>query len=181
MKNHLILRLFLVVHLAGFVTMAGATLIDYFTSRIFWKLAQQDAGKAFGLLPVMAGYGVIVRTGAIMLILSGVAMFIFAKGIWWQQQWFRLKIVLVLMLVLNGLFIGNRQGHRLRNIAYEGRSGFLLQTTGIRADLNKFYMTQLLLFFLILLVSVMKFDKSRNGTFHGILIPPFFRQYHRKS
>lgn len=159
MKDNFILRLLLGLHLVGLLTMAGATLIDYFTNRTFWKLAQQDSHSAFGLLPVMSGYGAFVRAGAIMLILSGVLMFILVKGAWWQHRWFRVKMLLLALLVINGLLVGNRQGHRSRNMAYKAAPDFIQQAAGVRAALNVFYISQLSLFFVIILISTIKFDQ----------------------
>ena len=139
--------------------MAGTTIIDYFTFKTFWRLAEHDDNKAFALTPLMAKYSAFVKTGAMILFITGIGMLLMAKGIWWQQLWFKIKMALVMSLVLNGIFIGNKQGLRLRNMAHGDVADFVHTAANIRANLNRFYIVQLLIFFAIILVSVIKFNK----------------------
>lgn len=159
MKTYLMLRILLAFHLAGLTIMAGTTIIDFFTFKTFCRLIDHSDNKALNLLPLMSGYGSFVRAGAAILILTGAVMFLMMKGIWWDQLWFRIKIALVLLLVLNGMLVGNKQGTRLRSMACEGFPDFIQRSAQIRANLDRFYITQLLLFFLIILVSTIKFEK----------------------
>ncbi|WP_217602178.1 hypothetical protein [Chitinophaga sp. GbtcB8] len=159
MKTHLLLRILLAFHLTGLTIMAGTSIIDFFTFKTFCRLIDHSDNKALSLLPLMSGYGSFVRAGAAILILTGAGMFLMMKGIWWDQLWFKIKIALALLLVLNGILVGNKQGTRLRSMAYEGFPDFVQRTVHIRASLDRFYITQLLLFFLIILVSAIKFEK----------------------
>lgn len=159
MKTHLLLRILLAFHLTGLTIMAGTTIIDFFTFKTFCRLIDHNDNKALHLIPLMSGYGSFVRAGAAILILTGAGMFLMMKGIWWEQLWFKIKIVLVLLLVLNGILVGNKQGTRLRNMAYEGFPDLIQRTVHIRANLDRFYVTQLALFFIIILVSAVKFEK----------------------
>ena len=159
MKAHLVLRILLAFHLTGLTIMAGTTIIDFFTFKTFFRLIDHNDSKALNLLPLMSGYGSFVRAGAAILILTGAGMFLIMRGIWWDQLWFKIKIALVLLLVLNGMLVGNKQGTRLRSMALEGFPDFIQHSVHIRANLDRFYITQLLLFFLIIFVSAIKFEK----------------------
>lgn len=159
MKTYLMLRILLAFHLTGLTIMAGTTIIDFFTFKTFCRLVDHGDNKALNLLPLMSGYGSFVRAGAVILILTGAAMFLMMKGIWWEQLWFKVKIALVLLLVLNGMLVGNKQGARLRNMASEGFPDFVQRAVHIRANLDRFYVTQLVIFFMIILVSAVKFEK----------------------
>ena len=161
MKEYLILRILLACHLAGLTMMAGTTIIDFFTFKTFCRLMSDDINKASGLLPLMSAYGSFLRAGAVILILTGASMFILLDGIWWQQLWFKIKMGLVVLLMLNGMLVGNKNGLRLRSMAYKGLPDLVRQTADIRDNLNRFYMTQLVIFSLIILASAIKFD--RNG------------------
>jgi len=156
MKMYFIVRLILALHIAGIVIMAGTTMIDYLTFRVFWQLSGAGDNRAFGLIPLMAKYGVFVRTGAITIILSGIALFMLDKGAIWAEPWFRVKTVLVVILILNGLFVGNRQGHKLREAIGTHGADFLAYTLPIREVMNRFYPIQLSLFLLIIIISMIR-------------------------
>jgi hypothetical protein len=157
MKTYLILRILLALHLAGLVIMAGATVIDYVTFKTFWNFADNGDNQALGLLPLMSKYGAIVRAGAAILLLTGIGMWVMTAGALWEQLWFKVKMALVILLVLHGMFIGNKQGHKFREMVVANASDFVEHTIHIRGTLNSFYLIQLGLFFIIILLSVIKF------------------------
>lgn len=158
MKARMLLQMLLALHLSGLVIMAGTTLVDYITYRTFWKSADRGDESAAGLLPVMERYGGMIRTGGALLVLTGIGMMIIVKGVWAEQLWFRIKMGLVVILVLNGVLGGNKQGGKLRQLIAAGSPDFLQQTAGIRARLNRFYLVQLAVFLLIIFISALKFD-----------------------
>lgn len=151
MTTSLLIRVLLAVHLCGLIFMAGTTAVDYYTFRLFCTM--YDAG-ADGLLPIMSRYGVLVRTGAAVLILSGLAM-VTIKATLWNQGWFMAKIALVVMLVINGMFIGNALGLKFRKAITAGTPS----CRGIaeyRTNLNLFYLAQLSIFLMIIFLSTIR-------------------------
>ena len=159
LKMHLVIRVLLALHITGIVIMAGTILIDYLTFNTFWKLAEQGDSRSFGLLMLMARYGAFVRAGAITIIFTGITMLILQKGILWQQLRFKFKMGLVLLLIVNGILVGNRQSQKLRDTIATDTIDFIQRTIEVRETLDRFYMMQLTLFFLIILVSVVKLNK----------------------
>ncbi|PSL29057.1 hypothetical protein [Chitinophaga ginsengisoli] len=160
MKEYLILRILLAFHLAGLTIMAGTTIIDFVTFKTFCRLTAEDTNKASGLLPLMSVYGSLLRVGAVILMLTGASMFILLNGIWWQQLWFKIKMGLVVLLILNGMLVGNKNGIKLRSMAYEGLPDLVRRTADVRDNLNRFYITQLVILSLIILLSAIKFDRN---------------------
>ena len=156
MKMYLTLRFLLALHIIGIVIMAGTTMIDYLTFRVFWRFAEAGDSRALGLIPLMARYGAFVRTGAITIILTGIALFVLDKGAIWAEPWFRVKTILVIILILNGLFVGNRQGHRLREAVAMHGADLLSNALPIREAMSRFYPIQLSLFFLIIIISMIR-------------------------
>ncbi|KAA2241889.1 DUF2214 family protein [Chitinophaga agrisoli] len=155
-KTEILLRLLLTLHITGLVVMAGATLIDYITFRTFWDFADHgNSRSSLGLLPLMAKYGALVRTGAGILFISGIAMFMI-KNSWWEQPWFKVKLVLVAILILHGILVGNRTGINFRKMVVDNSPDFIQHVVNIRVTLNRFYLIQLALFFVIILVSVLR-------------------------
>jgi preprotein translocase subunit SecG len=160
MKAYLIIRVLLALHIAGIIIMAGTTMIDYLTFKTFWHFAKQGDDRSVGLLPLMAKYGAFVRTGAVIIITTGIAMFLLEKGIRWGQLRFKVKMGLVLLIILNGVLVGNRQGHKLRETVAANASDFMQHTMKIRESMDRFYPIQLTLFFLIILISVIRSNKQ---------------------
>ena len=149
---HLLLRILLAIHLSGLVIMAGTTVVDYFTFKTFCRMSDAGDSQAQGLLPIMSRYGELVRTGAVILIFTGFGLLVLAKGVWWEQLWFKIKMGLVVLLIVNGMFVGNTLGLKFRKMA--------MDSTDIRISLNRFYLAQLTIFLLIILVSVIRPDRN---------------------
>lgn len=158
MKMYFILRVLLALHITGIVIMAGTTMIDYLTFKTFWKFADQGDGRSLSLIPLMAKYGAFIRTGAATILLTGITLLILERSAW-RDTGFKIKMVLVVLLVLNGLLVGNKQGHQLRDTVTAHSADFIQHTASIRESMSRFYPLQLTLFFLIILVSVIRFDK----------------------
>jgi len=162
MKTQIFLWALLALHLSGLVLMAGTTVIDYVTFKTFWKLTDAGDNRSLGLLPLMARYGTFVRAGGVLLILSGIGMLILSKDLWWQQCWFKIKMGLVALLILNGNFIGNKQGSKFRKIIADNGPDLIDQAKHVKSALNNFYLIQLMLFFAIILISIVKFDQCHQ-------------------
>lgn len=152
----LITRALIILHIVGIIIMAGTTLIDYLSFRTFWKLANDGDTRSLGLIPLMEKYGAFIRTGAVTLMLTGIAMLILQKADWIHHFWFKVKLGLFFLLLLNGMFVGNSQGHKFRETVTAHASDFTGHTMQIRKNLNLFYTVQLTLFFLTISVSIMQ-------------------------
>jgi len=100
----------------------------------------------------------IIGVGVAVLILSGIGMMALTHGVFGEQLWFRIKFGIVILLILNGLIIGRRQGGKLRRIL--AVSGLILtaEVSRIKSRLNRFYLLQLLLLLIIIFLSVFKFN-----------------------
>ncbi|HEU4554605.1 MAG TPA: DUF2214 family protein [Chitinophaga sp.] len=157
MKTQIGTWILLALHLAGLVMMAGTTMVDYMTFKTFWMFADQgNTRSSIGLIPLMARYGALVRAGAGVLFITGIALLLLARGVWWQQPWFKVKMGLVVLLVLNGILMGNRQGVKLRGLVAAYGDAFVQHTGDVRLALSRFYIIQLTLFLLIILAGVIK-------------------------
>lgn len=156
-------RLLTALHLIGIIVMAGTTMIDYLTFKTFWKLADQSDTRSMGLIPLMARYGVFIRVGGGIIILSGISLLILSKGYFFRSYWFQLKLLLFFLILLNGRLVGNTQGHKLREMVAVHSSDFARHTGQIRKRLNHFYPLQLSLFILIISISVISPDKPGHS------------------
>jgi uncharacterized membrane protein SirB2 len=153
-------HLALVTHIIGFTIMAGITLADFVTTKQFWKQYVNDKPKAIAINGAMAKFPKFFGIGIILLILSGVTMMAITNGAFGEQTWFRIKFGLVILIIVNGLAIGRRQGTKLRKLLSpesrdENSDAKLLK---IRSRLNTFHISQITLFTMIFVLSAFKFN-----------------------
>lgn len=148
----LIFRLLLALHIAGIITMAGTTLIDFITFRTFCNMMNGRDDRTLGLLPIMSRFGMWVRTGAAIIILTGAALLGLSRDLL-DQAWFKVKILMVIGLVLNGMLVGNQLGGKFRSLVTEKDRWFSPEILRLRAGLGRFYLIQLILFLIIILLS----------------------------
>ncbi len=148
---------FLTLHLTALVVFAGTTLIDYLAYLSLFKSFGQNE-RPEPLLNIMAKLPMVGGIGAAILILSGIGMMALTHGVFGEQLWFRIKFGIVILVILNGLLVGRRQGSKLRRIL--AISGWMLtaEVSRIKSRLNGFYLLQLMLLLLIIFLSVFKFN-----------------------
>lgn len=147
----------LTLHLMGLVIMAGTTLVNFVTLRTLWKLPDVESEKQMGLLLLTGKLSRVISIGAAMLIITGFAMMFITHGVFGEQLWFRIKFALVIILVVNGI-IANKRGTRFSMLFTEKRAECMEQLNSLRIKLNRFYIIQLTLFIMIILLSVFKFN-----------------------
>ena len=154
MSTQNLLQSLVVLHLIGFLLFAGSTIADFFGTRQFWKQYALDASKAPAVLQAIAIFPIIVRIGIAVIILSGVGIMFMTNGVFGEQLWFRIKFGLLLLIIANSLLVGLRQQKKLK----------LALTTDtaipekVKSNLNRFFLTQVACIFLIILLSVFKFN-----------------------
>jgi len=144
----------LILHLTGLTVMAGTTAADYFAFKEFARLFHSDREKSHNLLGLMERLSFLLGVGAALLIVSGVGMLTITRGVFLQQVWFHLKLSLILALILNGFLLGGRQVKKLKKWI---DSDAVRSRKAIR-KLNVFYLGQMGLFFMIIFLSVFKFN-----------------------
>jgi len=147
----------LVLHLTALVLMAGTTLVDYLAYASFWKFAG-EGNRPEALLNIMARLPRVAGIGAAVLITSGIGMMAITHGVFGEQLWFRIKFGLVLLVILNSLLIGRRQGLKLRKLLEAGELVLTTEVAHIKSNIKTFHLLQLLLFLLIIFLSVFKFN-----------------------
>jgi hypothetical protein len=157
MTSPTFLQLDLVLHITGFTMMAGTILADFAISRRLDKYILSDRPKAITILETTAGLGRLIGIGAALLILTGIGMVIIYKGTIAQMLWFKIKMVLVLLVILNGTLILQRGGKSLRTLLVSNASDANDRISALKARLTIFHSLELLLFFIIFVLSILRF------------------------
>jgi len=140
--------------------LAGVTLVDFILFKQFWKHLKSDKKEGLAINAAMSKLPALFGIGVILLILSGVGMMAITNGVFGEQVWFRIKIALVVIIIINGLTVGRRQGAKLRKILPEVTSENDIDSRllKIRVRLRRFHISQLALFIIIFVLSVFKFN-----------------------
>lgn len=139
------------------VVMAGITLADYFSYLSFWKYFDQRE-RLTALLNLMGGLRRVAGIGAAFLILTGFGMMALTHGVFGEQLWFRIKIALVVVIIVNSLVFGRRQVKKLRKLMEAPEPQSAEDTRRIKSNLNLFHIIQIGLFMLIIFLSIFKFN-----------------------
>jgi len=160
MTTQTIYQTALVVHITGLTIMAGTTLADYVIFKKFWKQFAADKAGAAIIYKAMSGFAMLFGIGFILLLVSGVTMMAITHGAFGEQLWFRIKFGLIIIIILNGILLGRRQGVKLRHYlsgelpgANTGQS--LLQ---VKRNIIFFHFLQIAIFISIYILSVFKFN-----------------------
>jgi len=156
MNSQTFLQLFLVLHIAGFATMVGTVAAD---ASIYSRLKKHlitDKGRALTMLESSAAFPVLIGISAFLIIVTGVGMvsLIPAFG---GMLWFRVKMILVLGVIVNGAIVGRRLVTRLKNLLLENTSESNGKIEVLKGRFSLLYAVQLLLFLAIFILSVFKF------------------------
>lgn len=158
MMTSFLYPLFLTLHVAGFTLFAGITLADFAAFRRFWKVWDRDPAQAVLTRQVTAAFPPLIRVGGIVLLLAGIGMMILVHGIFGEQTWFRIKMALVVLLIVNGILAGRMQGVQLKRLLDGVVSGAALSPQVIRARIRLFHVIQLLLLLGVFFLSAFRFN-----------------------
>ncbi len=157
MTSQAFLNLDLVLHITGFTMMAGTILADFAVSRRLDKYILSDKSKAITILDTTAGFGRLIGIGAGLLILTGLGMVSIFKGGVTQMLWFKIKMVLVLLVILNGTLILQRGSKTLKTLLLSDDPRSNDRISALKARLTIFHSLELLLFFIIFVLSILRF------------------------
>ncbi len=161
METYVIIKTGLVLHLAGITLMVGITIANMAAHQQLWKLLIGEKEKALMTLRATARYPMLQMTGAILIILGGIVMMIGYHGVIMQSLWFKIKLVLIALIILNQLFIGMPMAKKLRKIFFVYQTENVTDLSGI-ASIKKRLLTfnrlQLVFFLLIFILSSFRFS-----------------------
>ncbi len=158
--EHIIYSLALVAHVAGITIMAGTTFMDYITFKQFWKLYRTDEVRGIVVENILYKLQRFLGIGMAVILSSGVLMMAYLHQVWGEQIWFRIKMVILLLIIINGLGVRRSLGNKLRKLLAQGPSfkGFEKKLSGIRTNFSVVYALQMMFFLIIFVLSVFKFN-----------------------
>lgn len=151
----------LVTHVVGITIMAGTTFIDFITFRAFWNAFRIDLTKGLVLENYLYKLQRFLGIGMLLILLSGVLMMVQMHEVWGAQIWFRIKMGVLLLIIINGLGLRRVLGSQLKKVL-NGRNIGGEPITKKRQALKRNFMSvqliQMLLFIIIYVLSIFKFN-----------------------
>jgi len=151
----------LVLHIIGITMMAGTSFIDFITFRTFCKAcAADDAASSLVLENYLYKLQRFLGIGMLLILISGVTMMVKLHEVWGGQLWFRIKMGLLLLVIANGLGFRRMLGARLKKIVLRDHSAIAINEgwVAVKRNFILVQLIQLLLFILIFILSVFKFN-----------------------
>lgn len=142
----------LLAHIIGLTLAAGTTVIGFLLNRRFWKFYGTDKAKAVALIGLGTRFPRVIGIGIGLLLVSGFFIMYLANGAFGQQLWLRIKIVLVLVVITNSLVVKALEKRVKAMVSGEG------SIESLQWKLMTFYLLQLVLFLVIFVLGVFKFN-----------------------
>jgi uncharacterized membrane protein len=159
MNSGQLLHFSLVFHIIGMTIVGGSTLVAFVVQNQFWKQYKQDTGKGIAVMVAAAKVPRITMIGLSLLILSGMSMMAITHGAFGAQLWFKVKMIVLLIIIINALILRNN-GVMLKRLITEGTNGKEMnpELTSAKWRIRIFYLIQLSLIVTIFVLSVFKFN-----------------------
>jgi uncharacterized membrane protein len=150
----------LVGHIVGITIMAGTTFIDFTAFQQFWKNLSTDKTKSLIIGDNLYRFQRFIGIGMLVIIISGVLMMVHMHQVWGQQTWFRVKMGILVLIIINGLILRRRLGSKLKKLLADGLSGsnFNVKLSALRRNITVVHILQMLFFIVIFVLSVFKFN-----------------------
>lgn len=149
----------LVGHVIGITLMGGAAFIDLAAFQTFWKLFRRDPAERVRLETYLASLQKFMGAGMLVILLSGVLMMVRMHAVWGSQWWFRIKMGVLLLIIINGLGVRRLLGARLKRTLNDlTGAGITADMSGLKNGLLATQVLQVLLFILIYVLSIFKFN-----------------------
>jgi hypothetical protein len=156
MTSQTLLQLLLVLHLVGFTTMAGTVLADFSINRRLNKYLLSDRSKALSILEGTALFPALIGIGVVLLIFTGIGMVIIFKGTVAGMLWFRIKMILVVLVMINGAGFMRKNGLNLKLLLSENTGNNNGRILALKSRMTIFHSIQLILFLSIFILSVFR-------------------------
>ena len=150
----------LVLHIVGITMMAGTSFIDYITFRFFYKTYATDTAKGLVLESYLYNLQRFLGIGMLLILGSGITMMVKLHDVWGAQLWFRIKMGLLLLVIINGLGLRRMLGLQLRKTLSNGTAAIVMgeKWNTIKRNFAMVQFIQILLFITIFILSVFKFN-----------------------
>lgn len=149
----------ILIHIIGITMLAGTTLVSFIANRRFWHLYGPDKVKAIAIMELGTKFPAMQGIGMLLLILSGISLMVQTRGVYAEQLWFRVKMILLIIIIVNAV-IARRLGKKiqLQMTLQETNPRTDPKLMKLRSNTTLFYVVQLFLLLVIFVLGVFKIN-----------------------
>jgi hypothetical protein len=149
----------LVTHVVGITLAAGATVFDFVIVSIHGQNRSKSILDIFVSETIHNKVSRLIGVGMLLIILSGIGMMAFLHGVWGQQTWFRIKMIILVIIVVNAIVVRRLLGIRFQKMLQaEDVEVASQQLLDVRRNIRIVQIVQMLLFVTIFVLSIFKFN-----------------------
>ncbi|MBT1684982.1 hypothetical protein [Dawidia soli] len=141
------------LHIAGITVAAGMSLMDLILFRYFWNSDPRQPQEGILIEKIIGRLQRVMGIGMLLTIAAGVTMMVYLHAVWGQQLWLRVKMGILLLLIINALSFRRILGKRIHARMTQEQN---VQT--LRSGMTAVQLTQLVLFLVIFVLSVFRFN-----------------------
>ncbi|WP_315814767.1 hypothetical protein [Paraflavitalea speifideaquila] len=147
-------------HIIGITLLAGTTVTDFVLTRKFWTFYAKDRTEGILVRKMSDKLPLLIVAGIVLILLSGVGMMTILHSVLGLMLWFRIKMALVVVVILNGVVFGRRLATQLNRLLAAGpaQTPDEQSLNRVKRNLQLFHIAQLALFGIIFLLSAFKFN-----------------------
>jgi hypothetical protein len=109
------------------------------------------------MLDTTAGFPQLIGIGALLLLTTGIGMVVLFKGVVVKMLWFRIKMILVVLVGVNGSLVPRKNAAQLRLLLAENAPGGEDRIGILKGRMSLFHAVQFILFLTIFVLSVFRF------------------------
>ena len=145
----------LTLHIIGIVLFAGTAFIDFIISKQFWNVYSTNKSDSLPVEIIITKIQKIGGLGGMLIVLSGIIM-IYMHRFWGEQIWFRMKMGILLIVIINGSVFRRKLGKSL-NLLASGNTTHI-NASKLETKLNRVQLIQIILLTTMFILSVFKFN-----------------------
>jgi uncharacterized membrane protein len=153
MELYYLLKLALTLHIVGLAIAGGVSLANYMSYRRFWIQYVSGNSAANMLLEGLIKYPRMIGVGLLISVISGITMMNLAFKGFMDQPWFRLKLSLIVLVIVNTALVYRWTKTIRKNIGREQEA----KVMRIRKKVNASVILQLVFFLIIFVLAVFRF------------------------
>jgi len=158
MSSQTIFDLLLVLHLCGMATAIGMTLANLIAFKQFWKLYAINKEQGVLSFRGITKFNLFGMLSLLLVILTGIGLLWVVHWTLAELLWFKIKMTMVLLLLVNGFTLGRINNVKLSKLISEKeKPNPLPDIKNLKRNLQIFQATQLILFLIAIIMVAFKF------------------------
>jgi uncharacterized membrane protein len=154
MEINYVLKLALTLHIVGLAIAGGVSLVNYMSYHRFWVQYASGKTEANMLLEGLIRYPRMIGVGLLISVISGITMMNLAFKGFMDQPWFRVKLSLIVLVIVNTALLYSWTRAIRKNINRDEEA----KVMQIRNKVNVSVILQLVFFLIIFILAVFRFN-----------------------